>query len=298
MIHVFGPVFVDVVACANRFTPSSSAIARIDTRVGGVGYNLFRALGDTPRRFVSVIGDGPLSRQVLEALEPEAPRCLLQHMPGRDVGMYVALMQQGALLYGATDASAFEAGMNQTLIDKALTSVTPADLVVADANMHSRALGYLIDQLARRHVPLVFETVSFDKAARAADLVRDVFLTTPTQQELAALLGIDDARDVDNHLVLQWMVERRVEHVIVTMGSRGLRWLHQGTALDLEPTRNVPTSDTTGAGDTFLGHLLQLLRRIMTADRAQPIAALMPGLLRQAMDAVETYLSERPAAAP
>jgi sugar/nucleoside kinase (ribokinase family) len=280
MIHVFGAILVDAIACRDSFTRGSSSIAPIRVGVGGVGYNIFRALGSTPRRLVTAMGDGPFSshaRPVLDALSDEV---LVRIMPGRDIGLYLAFMERGRLLCGATDASTFEAAMDEAWLDHALEAVGPNDVVVADGNLPPASLVHLLREVRERGACLVFETVSVDKSERARDVLCDVFLATPTEQELEALLGVSGP-SVER--VAEWMVARRVEHLVVTLGGEGLRWVHRGKSELFAPRRVLDVADITGAGDTLLGALL-----VGVHGGGEMLAC-----LRGAMDAVEGYLSER-----
>jgi sugar/nucleoside kinase (ribokinase family) len=298
MIHVFGAVLVDVIACRDHFTPATSSIAPITIGLGGVGYNIFRALDPAARRLVTAVGDGPFSQYVQRALSGESAQILLRAMPGRDVGVYVALMERGRLLYGVADAAAFEAAMAEPWLDEALEAVEPGDVVVADANLLAGPLAHLVRALRARGAWPVFETVSVDKSARARDAVSDLFLATPTEDELASLMGLSAPSLAD---ISAWMEERRIDHVVVTLGRQGLRWLHAGESRLLEPTRALEVSDTTGAGDTLLGALLAGLHAWLAARESslpdaatrRAAAGVMPGLLRHAMDEVERYLEAR-----
>jgi sugar/nucleoside kinase (ribokinase family) len=268
--------------------------------VGGVGYNVFRALGATPCRLVTAIGDGPFSRHAQPALDAFSPKILLRPMPGHDVGLYLAFMEQGRLLYGATDASTFETAMDEPFLDLALADVSPGDIVVADGNLLPGPLAHLIRALREREAWLVFETVSVDKSIRARSSLRDVFLATPTVSELAALIDLSDPSTAE---VTGWMGERRIEHLVITLGNAGLRWVHGDRSVSLAPSRELDVADTTGAGDTLLGALLAGLhgwldrtpKDLSDDELRQAVAVAMPDLLRDAMAAVEAYLIERAA---
>jgi pseudouridine kinase len=280
MIHVFGAILVDAIACRDAFTRGTSSIAPIRVGVGGVGYNIFRALGSTPRRLVTAMGDGPFSSHARPVLDSLSDEVLVRIMPGRDIGLYLAFMERGRLLCGATDASTFEAAMDEAWLDHALEAVGPNDVVVADGNLPPASLAHLLGGVRERGACFVFETVSVDKSERARGVLRDVFLATPTEQELEALLGVAGPSTAQ---VAAWMGARSVEHLVVTLGGEGLRWFHGGRSESFAPTRALDVADTTGAGDTLLGALLMGLHG----------GGEMPACLRRAMDAVERYLSER-----
>ncbi len=63
----------------------------------------------------------------------------------------------------------------------------------------------------------------------------------------------------------QSVTDLKIEHVIVTLGSKGARYYHRGEASDF-PAHKVRAVDTTGAGDTFTGYVLAGM------DRGMPMA--------------------------
>ncbi|MEW2918664.1 ribokinase [Ruegeria sp. ANG10] len=76
----------------------------------------------------------------------------------------------------------------------------------------------------------------------------------------------------------QSVTDLEVEHVIVTLGSKGARYYHRGAASDF-PAHKVKAVDTTGAGDTFTGYVLAGMDRGMlmaqVISQANRAAALM-----------------------
>lgn len=63
----------------------------------------------------------------------------------------------------------------------------------------------------------------------------------------------------------QSVTDLEIEHVIVTLGSKGARYYHRGAPSDF-PALKVEAVDTTGAGDTFTGYVLAGM------DRGMPMA--------------------------
>lgn len=75
-----------------------------------------------------------------------------------------------------------------------------------------------------------------------------------------------------------------VEHVIVTLGSKGARYHQRGEAAAEFPAHKVKAVDTTGAGDTFTGYVLAGMDRgmpmaqaITQANRAAALMVMRPG---------------------
>ncbi|QWW19643.1 ribokinase [Schaalia sp. 19OD2882] len=88
----------------------------------------------------------------------------------------------------------------------------------------------------------------------------------PNETELALLTGMpveDEAQVREAAMVL---LRRGCRHVVVTLGSRGVLWLHgdeDGALLEeaLVPSVQVEAVDTTGAGDAFIGCFARCLTR-------------------------------------
>lgn len=81
-----------------------------------------------------------------------------------------------------------------------------------------------------------------------AGLLKNVYTLVVNEGEAAAILG-RGATDPPTELLALG-----VKEVVVTMGSRGVRYAVAGGAREM-PAPRVEVVDTTGAGDTFLGAL-------------------------------------------
>lgn len=62
-----------------------------------------------------------------------------------------------------------------------------------------------------------------------------------------------------------------VTDVIITLGAKGARWLHEGQSRDF-PAMPVTPVDTTGAGDTFTGYVLAARDRGLPMEQAIALA--------------------------
>jgi len=85
------------------------------------------------------------------------------------------------------------------------------------------------------------------------------------------------ARDIP-----RFMIERRIQTIVLTRGEKGLSLYHAGDPRqDFSPGTLVEARDTTGAGDLLLSALLCTLHRGVEMHEA----------VRRAMTEVETRLS-------
>jgi sugar/nucleoside kinase (ribokinase family) len=111
---------------------------------------------------------------------------------------------------------------------------------------------HFLAELARRYgesTRVVFEPVSVEKALRHVEALHDLYLLTPTGEELRALTADVPA----------FMAERRIQNVLVTRGSEGAQLYRKGGQESFRPSVIVQARDTTGAGDLLLAALLSRL---------------------------------------
>jgi sugar/nucleoside kinase (ribokinase family) len=248
MIYIVGAVAIDMIAVREKFLDGTSNPSDIKLGLGGVGYRIFSNL-DAPKRFITALGEDPISGWARQALEADG-NVALQMVKGGNAGppLYLALMEKGSLKVGASDFRILEESLSADFVISRLGDVGKKDFLVLDANLSPR----LLANLARRYAEstrVVFEPVSVEKALRHAEALRDLYLLTPTGEELQAL-----AADVP-----AFMAERRIRNILVTRGSAGAQLYREGGREDFAPSAVVQAQDTTGAGDLLLAALLSRL---------------------------------------
>lgn len=74
MIWIAGAACVDIVARRGSFVPGTSNPSRIGVMLGGVGCRVYRDLR-APARFLTALGDDPLSGIAARASELGIQRC-------------------------------------------------------------------------------------------------------------------------------------------------------------------------------------------------------------------------------
>ena len=82
--------------------------------------------------------------------------------------------------------------------------------------------------------------------------MRDVSFFMPNETELAILTGMPVGADAEIEAATRSLLEKGVETVIVTLGSRGALLSTSKGSRRIDPVRVTPV-DTTGAGDAFVG---------------------------------------------
>ena len=246
-VVVVGGTNMDVVARTSApLVPASSNPGHTRISPGGVGRNIAACLGllGAPVRLVSAVGDDAFGEEVLRVTAAcGADVGAVRRVPGA-TGTYTAVLDDhGELVAAVSDMATVDAFELETL------HLADAALAVVDGNLAAAQVARAFAAATTAGVRIAFEPVSVAKAARSAELVHDLFLVTPTADELAALTGRPVAEWRESVTDLHG---RGVEHVWLRCGADG-SWVctrgHDPVHLPAVPATVV---DVTGAGDAML----------------------------------------------
>ena len=127
----------------------------------------------------------------------------------------------------------------------------------------------MIGVAVEKGLKVAFNPAPMDEQVRALPLDK-LSLLFVNQVEVLQLLGANTGTDPE----ADWLAEQLQSHfpetaVVVTLGSRGVRYFYRGESIFV-PAQKVTAVDTTGAGDTFTGYYLQaMLSGLPVADCLQ-----------------------------
>jgi pseudouridine kinase len=282
-VVVVGGTNMDVVARTSApLVAATSNPGRTRISPGGVGRNVAACLGllGAPVRLVSAVGDDAFGDEALRVTAAcGADVGAVRRAPGA-TGTYTAVLDdRGELVAAVSDMAIVDELVLETV------HLTDAALVVLDGNLAHVQAARVVSAAAAADVPLAFEPVSIAKAARLADLVRDVFLVTPNGDELAALTGRPAgewrASVTDLH-------DRGVRHVWLRQGAEGSWMCSRGDEPVHLAAAPATVVDVTGAGDAMLAAWVAAWLR-----GADPVTAARVGH-RAAAATIESLHTVRP----
>ncbi len=260
MIWVVGAVSVDMVAAREAFRDGTSNPCEISIRLGGVGYNIYRAL-EPPKLFISAIGTDLISSSAENALAAD-PGVVLRKIQDAGPSLYLALMQGGRLKVAASDMRAVENGLELDWVVSRIGRVSQADMLVLDGNLSSTLTHGLLERYGAA-ARVIFEPVSVEKAARHAGSISGCWLVAPTELEAAALAY--GPAQADRSLAdadLFGLIDRMsLGCIVLKRGTRGVSLYWHGRRLDFPAGTVVTAKDTTGAGDLLLALVLNEVRK-------------------------------------
>jgi pseudouridine kinase len=197
-------------------------------------------------------------------------------------GSYSAVLtRQGELLIGVADMAATQR-LTPAALRRQRKRLSRARLIAADCNLPMPALAWLVKFAAATGVPIALETVSVPKVKRLRGILQQgapIFALFSNRAEIAAITGKDANSRQGLACSAQWLHDRRVQHVAINLGIRGMYVSAMGGKRGtIVASRRAKIVDVTGAGDSAVaGTLFGLLRGFdltRAADCGQAAAAL------------------------
>ena len=233
------------------FVPADSVPGQVTLGCGGVARNIahnLRLMGHEVR-FVSVFGGetfGEMCWRECQAIGLELT--LSERCEGMRNGLYLCVNEQTGDMIAAVADTDIISHLTPEFLEARIDGINGSALVIADTNISTETLQYLIDHCT---APLMVDTVSTAKAPRIIKALQQsqtqrLHALKLNLQEAQAVTRCDTAKEAANHLTALG-----VEQVFITLGADGVYCSdgHQQVHYPAIPTRVI---NTTGAGDAFI----------------------------------------------
>ena len=251
-VTVIGGVNMDISAALTApFVPADSVPGRVTLGCGGVARNIahnLRLMGHDVK-FVSVFGGetfGEMCWRECQAIDLDLT--LSERCEGMRNGLYLCVNDQTGDMIAAVADTDIISRITPEFLEARIPAINESTLVIADTNISTEALQYLIDHCT---APLMVDTVSTAKAPRIIKALQQ-----SEKKSLNSLkLNLQEAQAVTHCSTAKEAADRLtamgVEQVYITLGSDGV-YCSDGTRhehLKAIPSRVI---NTTGAGDAFI----------------------------------------------
>ena len=251
-VTVIGGVNMDISAALTApFVPADSVPGQVTLGCGGVARNIahnLRLMGHEVK-FVSVFGGetfGEMCWRECQAIGLDLT--LSERRDGQRNGLYLCVNDQtGDMIAAVADTDIIDC-ITPAFLEPRMVDINRSALVVADTNISTDALQYLIDHCT---APLMVDTVSTAKAPRVIKALQQ----SQSHRLHALKLNLAEAQSVPHSGTVQEAADQLtalgVSQVFITLGSDGV-YCSDGSRheqLKAIPTRVI---NTTGAGDAFI----------------------------------------------
>lgn len=152
-------------------------------------------------------------------------------------------------------------GANATLspadVDAAQDLLSGADLILMQLEVPLETVRHTVRRAAEWGVATVLNPAPASTDLRVEDL-RDLSYLVPNESELALLSGMPTETEQQIAQAARSLIAKGIGTVIVTLGARGARLVTAQEITQIAPVPVTPT-DTTGAGDAFIGSFAHFL---------------------------------------
>ena len=243
-VTVIGGANVDITAAPfSKFVPGDSNPGSVRLSLGGVARNIAHnlvLLGDQVQ-FMTLFSSGDFGRMTAADCERIGMDIRLCSTALSDSNScFVSLNDaDGEMIGGVADMSAVE-GITPAWLEERMKAVNASDAVVADANISTEALVYLIRNVS---VPLFLDAVSGAKAIRLRDAIllsgrHGVHAVKCNRIEAEVLAGI-----------------KGIQRQYISLGADGVRVVGDGSVRDF-PALPGKVVNVTGGGDALFAGII------------------------------------------
>ncbi len=251
-LTVIGGVNMDISAALTApFVPADSVPGQVTLGCGGVARNIahnLRLMGHEVK-FVSAFGGeifGEMCWRECQAIGLDLT--LSERCDGMRNGLYLCVNDQSGEMRAAVADTEIISCITPEFLEARISDINRSKLVIADTNISTEAILYLIDHCT---APLLVDTVSTAKAPRIIKALQQ----SQTKRLYALKLNLQEAQAVTHcdtaKGAADWLTAMGVNQVYITLGSDGV---YCSDGMCHERYKAIPTRviNTTGAGDAFI----------------------------------------------
>ena len=233
------------------FVPADSVPGQVTLGCGGVARNIahnLRLMGHEVK-FVSAFGGeifGEMCWRECQAIGLDLT--LSERCEGMRNGLYLCVNDQSGEMRAAVADTEIISCITPEFLEARISDINRSKLVIADTNISTEAILYLIDHCT---APLLVDTVSTAKAPRIIKALQQ----SQTKRLHALKLNLQEAQAVTHcdtaKGAADWLTAMGVNQVYITLGSDGV---YCSDGMCHERYKAIPTRviNTTGAGDAFI----------------------------------------------
>lgn len=292
-ITVVGSNMVDLITYIRRMPREGETIEapRFEMGFGGKGANqaVAAALLGADVCMVTKVGEdlfGPSTKKNFEHCGIDTSH--VEIVPGVSSGVapiFVDEKSQNSILI-IKGANAHLAPRD---VDRAKERILKSDVVIMQLEISLETVYHTIELCATRKVPVILNPAPAD-ASLSVEKIRSISFFAPNETELQTLTGMPTGSLDEIKAAARSLVKKGLSKIIVTLGDKGCLLLTpEGETL--VPAFRVKSTDTTGAGDAFIGCFAvsyvetgDITKAMELANRYAALSTMKPGTQKSFLD--------------
>ncbi len=229
--------------------------AQIRTSFGGVARNVAENLARYGQSVVllSAVGADQAGDQLLSQLEDAGVSIdLVQRIPGRSTGTYLAVVNHRGELQLALDDMQTSASLTPDYLEQNKELFKQASLLFLDANAPSETIRKAISLAHRAHIPIFADPTSTTLAERLRPYLSRLFMITPNNAEASVLCDrqVEASKRRQATEAARHLVSQGVRVAVISRAQFGVCYATSNTAGYI-PAIRTEIVDPTGAGDAL-----------------------------------------------
>ena len=233
---------------------ASSNPVTVTESCGGVARNIAETLANLSCQaaLLTIVGDDKGGQWVLEETKKrgvDVSQSIV--LPNEKTGTYTALLDATGEMFLAFANMEIYDKFSPLLLREKWPHIAAAKLIIADTNLPAETLAELIKRCCDESVPLFVDPVSSEKAKKLPRHLQGVTAIFPNLEEACELAGIAITAEPDLAKLAEAIRERGVQHVFITLGSKGVMY-HGEEGSQLFPPIPTNVVEVTGAGDALV----------------------------------------------
>lgn len=265
-IAVIGSNMVDLISYIDKMPKEGETLEAPDFKIGtgGKGANQAVAAAKMGSKVMMVtkVGDDIFANNTIENLENYGIDTeFTNKIPGTSSGVAPIFVDKES-----KNRILIIKGANQHLlpedVDRAAEKLKTCSIIVLQLEIPLETIYRAIDFGNEHGIPVILNPAPASKELNFDYVCKcDYFI--PNESELELLTGMPVESKEQIREAASTLIDKGVNTVIVTMGSRGVMWVTKEKVITVDAYK-VEALDTTGAGDAFIGCFAHFL--VQTGD--------------------------------
>lgn len=256
MIYVLGGANMDIYGIPRDvLNQKDSNIGTVKKIHGGVARNIVESLArlSVPTCFMSVFGNDTFGNELiarLKELNVDYHHSLI--IDNEPTSTYLAVMDETNDMNVAICDNRIMKYLTKDKLQAFVSEIKDEDLLVMDTNLAEDIIAYVMDNTKAK---IFIDPLSIAKSQKIQNHMNRIFAFKPNVYEASSLVGLEVNSEEDLKKIGQALLEKGVEHIFISLGSKGMFYLDKDGSYIISTTP-CEMVNASGAGDACMAGII------------------------------------------